>query len=199
MRKNKFRISFNAPAVLGFTALCLIAQILNLITAGGSNRTIFSVYRASLLDPLTWVRCFAHVAGHVDWSHLIGNMMYILILGPMLEEKYGTRNLIWVMVITAGVTGLLNMLLFPDIRLLGASGIVFAMIVLASITVKDNDAIPLTFILVVALYLGQQIYEGLFTKDNVSQLAHIAGGVMGAVLGYLLNRGGTRTRYGYRR
>ena len=198
MRKNRLRVSFNAPAVLGFTALCLLAQVLNLITAGGSNRLIFSVYGASLLDPLTWVRCFAHAAGHVDWSHLIGNMMYILILGPMLEEKYGSRNLIWVMVITAGVTGLLNMILFPNVRLLGASGIVFAFIVLASITVKDNNAIPLTFILVVVLYLGQQIYEGLFTRDNVSQLAHIAGGITGAVLGYLLNRGGKRPHRLYR-
>ena len=135
-----------------------------------------------------------HHSGHVDFSHLMNNMLYVLILGPMLEEKYGTANMIIVMLATALVTGLLNLLLFPGVRLLGASGIVFAMILLSSITVTEDGAIPLTFILVAALYIGQQVYEGLFLRDNVSQLTHIAGGVVGSVLGFVMNRN-KMTRY----
>ena len=102
--------------------------------------------------------------------------------------------MIIVMLATALVTGLLNLLLFPGVRLLGASGIVFAMILLSSITVTEDGAIPLTFILVAALYIGQQVYEGLFLRDNVSQLTHIAGGVVGSVLGFVMNRN-KMTRY----
>ena len=186
--KKGIRISFNAPATLGFIAICVAAQLINGMTGGAANRMVFSVYRASLLNPLTWVRCVCHVFGHMDWSHLFGNMMYLLLLGPMLEEKYGTSNLVFVMLATAVVTGIINMVFFPGVALLGASGIVFAFILLSSITSTDAGTIPVTFILVALLYLGQQVYEGIFLNDNVSQLGHIIGGVVGSALGFTMNR-----------
>ena len=186
--KKKLRLSFNAPAVLTFTALCVIAQIISMLTRGESNRVLFSVYRASLLDPLTWIRCFTHVLGHAGWEHLLGNVMYILILGPMIEEKYGTATTTFIMAATALVIGIINMVFFPGVMLLGASGIVFAFILIASITIREDNTIPITFILVAVLYLGQQIWQGLFSQDNVSQMAHIVGGAVGAVLGFLLGR-----------
>ena len=186
--KKKLRLSFNAPAVLTFTALCVIAQLISMLTRGESNRVLFSVYRASLLDPLTWVRCFTHVLGHAGWEHLLGNIMYILILGPMIEEKYGTATTAFIMTATALVIGIINMVFFPGVMLLGASGIVFAFILIASITIREDNTIPVTFILVAVLYLGQQIWQGLFSQDNVSQMAHIVGGAVGAVLGFLLGR-----------
>ena len=186
--KKKLRLSFNAPAVLTFTALCVIAQLISMLTRGESNRVLFSVYRASLLDPLTWVRCFTHVLGHAGWEHLLGNIMYILILGPMIEEKYGTATTAFIMAATALVIGVINMVFFPGVMLLGASGIVFAFILIASITIREDNTIPVTFILVAVLYLGQQIWQGLFSQDNVSQMAHIVGGAVGAVLGFLLGK-----------
>ena len=186
--KKKLRLSFNAPAVLTFTALCVIAQLISMLTRGESNRVLFSVYRASLLDPLTWVRCFTHVLGHAGWEHLLGNIMYILILGPMIEEKYGTATTAFIMAATALVIGVINMVFFPGVMLLGASGIVFAFILIASITIREDNTIPVTFILVAVLYLGQQIWQGLLSQDNVSQMAHIVGGAVGAVLGFLLGK-----------
>ena len=186
--KKKVRLSFNAPAILTFVAICVIVQIVNLLTNGASNRTVFSVYQSSMLNPLTYVRCICHVFGHSDWNHLIGNMMYILILGPMIEEKYGTSNTIFVMIATALVTGIINMIFFPGVRLLGASGIVFAFILISSITTREDYTIPVTFILVALLYIGQQVYEGIFQKDNISQMAHIVGGVVGSILGFIMQK-----------
>ena len=185
---KKLRISFNAPAVLIFALICVAAQVLNLLTRGASNRLVFSVYRSSLLNPMSYLRCITHVFGHANWEHLIGNMMYLLILGPMLEEKYGTSNMVFVMLATALVTGIVNFVFFPSVRMLGASGVVFAMILLASITTSKDRTIPLSFILVAVLYIGQQIYQGLFTENNVSQMAHIVGGIVGSVLGFVMNR-----------
>ena len=182
------RITFNAPAVLTFSALCVIARLIGMLTKGESDVLVFSVYRASLLDPLTYVRCVAHVLGHASWSHLLGNLMYILILGPMIEEKYGTKNTALVILVTAAVTGIINMAFFPGVRLLGASGVVFAMILMASITTREDRTIPVTFILVAVLYLGQQIWQGVFRKDNISQMAHIAGGAVGSAAGFILSR-----------
>ncbi len=186
--KRKIRLSFNAPAILAFVAICVAVQIANVITNGASNTTVFSVYQSSLLNPLTYLRCVCHVFGHADWNHLLGNMMYILILGLMIEEKHGTSNTVFVMVATALVTGIVNMVFFPGISLLGASGIVFAFILISSITTREDHTIPITFILVALLYIGQQVYQGLFEKDNISQMAHIVGGVVGSVLGFVMQK-----------
>ena len=188
--RRGFRLAFNTPAVMGFAGVCLLAMVLNLLTDGASNRALFSVYRAPLTNPLTWLRMVCHVFGHADWNHLLNNMMYVLLVGPMLEEKYGSVNLILVMLATALLTGLANFIFFPGTMLLGASGIVFALILLSSITRTEGGAIPVTFILVAILYIGQQVWQAITVRDNVSYMAHIASGAVGAGLGFLLNKAG---------
>ena len=183
---RRLHISLNAPVTLTFAALCVVATALGVFTGGTATRLLFSTYRASLLNPLMYVRLFTHVLGHAGWDHLIGNMSYILLLGPLLEEKYGSRTLAEVILITAGVTGILNNLLFPSVALCGASGVCFAFILLSSVTSLREGEIPLTFILVAVLFLGQQVLDGIFVQDNISQFGHIVGGIVGAGLGFAL-------------
>ncbi len=195
--KKKLRISFNAPATLTFVGLCFVIRLIGTLTGSRIVYTLFSVYRAPLSDPLTWLRCFTHVLGHAGWDHLLGNMMYILLLGPMIEEKYGTKNTVLVIAVTAAVTGIIQMIFFPRTMLLGASGVVFAFILMSSITVREDRTVPVTFILVAVLYLGQQIWQGIFVNDDVSQITHIAGGAVGSVLGFLLNKRDSRKGRSY--
>ena len=107
----------------------------------------------------------------------------------MLEEKYGSSNILFVILATALVTGLVHFIVFPYTRLLGASGVVFAFILLSSFAGFKEGRIPVTFILVAILYIGDQIYQGLFMQDNISNLTHILGGIVGAFLGYIMNKG----------
>ena len=182
------KIKLNSPLILGFVFLSLAAMILNITTGGASNRLLFMTYRSSLADPLTYVRFFGHALGHSGWQHYIGNMSYILLLGPMLEEKYGARRLLGVMALTALITGLVNYFFFPHVALCGASGVVFAFILMTSFTSFKKGEIPITFILVAIVYLGQQVYDGLFIKDNISNMAHIVGGIVGAVSGHMMRK-----------
>ena len=190
MSKNKsgLKISYNSPVVLGFTLICLISLVLSSITHGASNHLVFSVYRSSLLSPLTYIRFFGHIFGHADWGHFVGNMTYILLLGPLLEEKYGKTDMIMIIAITALVTGLINFIFFPHVLLLGASGVVFAFILLSSFTGFQNGKIPLTFIIVALIYIGQQVYNGIFIHNNISELTHIIGGLIGSVFGFVENK-----------
>ena len=187
-QKGKLKITFNSPVILWFSIICLIALILNIVTNGFTNLMIFSVYRSSLLSPLTYIRLIGHVFGHAGWEHFIGNIMLILVVGPLLEEKYGSTNMVFVILATAIVTGVTNILLFPNIQLLGASGVVFALILLSSFTSIKEGTIPLTFILVSVIYIGGQVYDGIFVQDNVSNLTHVLGGAVGAGLGFLMNK-----------
>lgn len=142
-------------------------------------------------SPVDYLRLVSHAIGHSSWSHLMGNFAIILLLGPILEEKYGSLNMLIMMLITALVTGLLNVL-FLSTGLLGASGIVFMMILLVSFTNIRQGDIPLTFILVVVLYLTQEFANAL-RDDSVSQFAHITGGAIGSLFGFL-HPGGRRGR-----
>ena len=188
MKKRKLIIYFNAPITLTFVAICILALILDGLTGGASTNLIFSTYKSSLLSPFYYIRLIGHVFGHASWDHLINNMIYILLLGPMLEEKYHDK-LIYVILVTAAVTGIANSVLQPGVQLLGASGVVFAFILLASIT-GDNHGIPVTLIIAVIFWIGGQIYDGLFVSDTVSQLTHILGGICGAFIGMRFKNGG---------
>ena len=184
---KKLRITNNSPAVLGFVLASFAVLVLGFVTGGSSNKLLFMTYHSSLTNPLTYLRFFTHVLGHNGWAHFIGNMSYILLLGPALEEKYGAGKILEVIGITALVTGIVNYVLFPAVALCGASGVVFAFILLVSFTNVREGEIPLTVILVALIFIGQQVYEGIFVRDNVSNLSHILGGVVGAVAGYTLN------------
>lgn len=185
---KKLQLSINSPVILGFTFVCFIVLILDKLTSSASTTALFSVYRSSLASPLTYVRFLGHVVGHAGWDHFFGNIMMLLVVGPLLEEKYGSLNILFVILSTALVTGVINFIFFPNIQLLGASGVVFAFILLSSMTSIQEKKIPITFILVAVIYIGQQIYDGIFVQDNVANLTHIVGGIVGSGLGYVMNK-----------
>ena len=188
MRRSFVRLQYNSPVVLSFALLSLGVLLLGMATSGDSPRQFFSVYRAPLTDFWIWPRFVLHVLGHSSYSHYIGNMMMILVVGPPLEEKYGSRSLFWAIFLTALISGLVQWLFFPGSALLGASGIAFMMIVMSSLSGMRDGYIPLTLILVLVLYIGGEIVNGFTHSDNVSQLTHIVGGICGAFLGLGMRR-----------
>lgn len=184
----KLKIKYNSPVVLTFALVSLVVLLLGELTGGWTNGAFFSVYRASFTDPLSYVRLFGHVLGHSSLAHYTSNIMLLLVIGPMLEEKYGASLMVSMMAVTAAVSGILHCIVSSSTMLLGASGIVFMLILLASFSGVDGKTIPLTLILVAAVYLGQEIYAGMFADDNVSHFTHIVGGLCGAAFGFLLGR-----------
>ena len=173
----------------GGLAAALAALLLGYLTGDVSTALVFSVYRFHWKDLLGYVRLFGHVLGHADWQHFIGNMLLLLVVGPPLEEKYGSRALLTGILLTAVVTGGLQCLLFGQTALLGASGVVFMLIMLSSFAGMREGRIPLTLILVAVLYLGQEVLSALFVQDDVANVMHLAGGVLGTGYGfYLRNR-----------
>lgn len=177
------RVRYNAPVTITFALLCTALLALDPLTGRRLTTEFFSIGpRLDFSNPFQWPRLVTHVIGHADWSHLIGNFAFILLLGPILEEKYGSTGLLFMMVLTALVTGLLNVLLLST-GLLGASGIVFMMILLISFTNIREGEIPLTFLLIVALYLTRELAVSI-RRDGISQFAHIVGGACGSLFGF---------------
>jgi len=179
---KKLRIDFNAPIILEMTLVSFIILILSMIFGDGVTK-FFSIHFTSWLDPLMYVRLFTHVFAHANWAHFAGNFMMILVVGPIIEEKYGSYRLAFMILVTALVTGLINIIFFPHIMLLGASGIVFMLILLSSFVNIREGKFPLTVILVAVFFIGNEITAGLFRQDNISQISHIIGGLCGGAFG----------------
>ena len=189
------RIKYNSPVILTFSIISLLVLFADGFTNGHSTAALFCVYRSSFSDPLTYLRMFLHVLGHSSFSHYMGNILLMLVVGPPLEEKFGSRSIFCAIAITALISGLVQFFFFPGSALLGASGIVFMLIVMLSMTGKHSGSIPLTMILVLALYIGREIYNGITTPDNISQITHIIGGICGAAIGNVFySRSGKRRR-----
>ncbi|MCL1836827.1 MAG: rhomboid family intramembrane serine protease [Treponema sp.] len=182
------RLKYNAPTILTYSFFCALVLVLSLYLIPNLTSLWFRVPgrgNFSLTSLRNWVTLLTHAAGHSNWNHLVGNFSIILLIGPMLEENYGSSALLAMIVITALVTGILNVLLFPK-PLMGASGVVFMMILLASFTNFSRGEIPLTFILVLVLFLGEQLLDSL-NESNISHFAHIVGGFCGSLFGFFIS------------
>ncbi len=183
----KLRIRYNSPVILTFALLCAVVLLIDQISGGWLISNFFTLQptfsAGSFLD---WLRLVTYVIGHANWTHLISNFSFILLIGPVLEEKYGSLPILAMMLVTALATAFLNLLLVRT-GLLGASGIVFMLILLSSFTNIRQGEIPITFILIIALYIVREFVNAL-TPNTVSQLAHIAGGIIGGAFGFLFSK-----------
>lgn len=182
------RVRYNAPVVLTFTLIAVGMQILGTLTGDATTELLAAAPPTFTPDnPVQYLGFLTHIVGHGGWAHLFGNFMLILLLGPLLEERHGSGPLLQMILVTALVTGLSNALLF-DTYLVGASGVVFMFILLGSMSNFRRGEVPLTFVLVAVIFLGQEVVS-IFELDNISQFAHILGGLLGAGFGFLRVRG----------
>ena len=176
----KLRISYNAPVVLTFAIAAVVAFLL------GHASNVFAQWFVAYprLDGIqSYVGLFSHILGHANWEHLIGNFMLILLIGPILEERHGSITLLIMILVTALMTGLAT-LVFSNAYVMGASGIVFMMILLASLANVRGGEIPLTFLIVAVIYMGGEIVHSV-RNDGISHMAHLVGGAVGAAFGFL--------------
>ena len=172
---------YNAPVTLTFFFISFGVLVLTWIFKKKAVY-LFSSERASLINPLTWIRFFTNILGHRDFGHFSSNFLKILLLGPMIEEKYGSINLLIMILITAFVTGVINFII-GKYRIMGASNIVFMMIALSAF-VNMSNKIPLTLVFIILFYFIDELRQ-IFRKDGVAHYGHLVGAICGVLFGFL--------------
>lgn len=178
------KLKYNAPVTLTFSFLCIIILAAKTLAFPYLVADFFTVPPHAAFvptEPNQYLLLVSHAVGHADWSHLLSNLAFILLLGPLLEENYGSLILFIMMFTTAFITGVLNVC-FSSQALLGASGIAFMMIFLSSFTNISRNELPLTFLLVLLLYLLKDVSEVIQSR-SLASLAHIIGGICGSLFG----------------
>ncbi len=185
------KIRYNAPVILSLSLACTVIFIISQILPRETFLyPFFSV--PGNVPPFNFLsledfRLVSYIFGHVSWAHLIGNLSIILLAGPILEEKYGSTRMFVMILFTALVTGVINVL-FMSAGSLGASGIAFMLILLSSITNVRHGEIPLTLMAIVAIYVTGQIIEIVKPTGNINVIAHLIGGACGGVFGFIFAR-----------
>ena len=183
-----FRIRYNSPVILTFSLLTVAILLLDRTLWRGLAEAYFAADGHMVWGtPWEWFRRFSHVLGHASWEHLTGNLGFILLLGPLLEDRYGTAAMIFTILATALVTAAVH-ILFGNSLLMGASSVAFMLIVLASLSEFRAGRVPLTFVLVAAIFLWRELAFA-FGAADVTSIASLVGGAVGAVLGYMAKRG----------
>lgn len=184
------KFDYNAPVILTYFFICLIILMIDKLCKGKFSATFFTTYKNdSLLNPLTYFKLISHSLGHADWDHLYSNFIKILLIGPLIEEKYGSINLLIAMVSTSLIIGIVNKILGKG-GILGASGVAYMLILLSSFVNMENGKIPITLTLIILFFVVDEVIK-LFRrkKDGVSHLGHITGAICGIILGMLALNG----------
>ena len=180
---KNLKFDYNSRVIITYLLISVIAWFLNIITRGKSNKKLFESYRSSPFNPMTYVRLFTHSIGHKDWDHLVSNFLIILLIGPMIEEKYGSINLIIMFLVTSLVIGLFNTI-FSNYAILGASGNTYMLIVLSSFSNIQEGTIPITVVLICIFYVIGEIKRSITErKSKVYHDGHLIGALCGLLFG----------------
>ena len=189
------KLTVNAPVTLGFCILCLLVHIMTLGGYADFVTRLLAVHddwNGLSIPQYTsfWTHCFAHSS----FAHLRGNLTMLLLLGPGVEYHFRSKNVMLIMAFVSMVSALVHIIVGKrNIHQLGASGIVFCFILLNSLVSAKHGQIPVSFVLTVLLYMGDELIQFMASfmsfsnNDPVSHHAHIAGGLVGAAAGFYIH------------
>jgi len=187
----------DAPVVLGYCGISLAVYCLNLCLPW-LVADVFSwpawLYRKPF-SIMTHFRLFAHAAGHQEWGHLKGNILLICLVGPACERAHGGAALLRVLAVVAVCTALAHSCTKPHTIVFGASGSVFALIMLSTYANYKGSRVPITSVVVAILWLAGEVWDLVLSRaSGVSNIAHLAGGLLGVFCGISMQAADGRGR-----
>ena len=154
----------------------------------------------SLADPWRWARLFTALFLHGDWSHLVGNLVFLMIFGFPAERLLGSMRFLAVFLIGGAVANLAASLTIDgDQVVIGASGAVSAVIgawLALFPKARLGVVLPLGLflefvrapaVLLIGLWVLLQVLFAYIgpAYGQVAWVAHVAGFGAGAVLALL--------------
>lgn len=178
-------VDYNSPVIVNYIVVCFILYFANIITNGYINDICYLPGNL-IVNPFALHRLLTYTLVHGSFEHLIGNMALLALTGPSVENKYGGGIVLGLLGVNSVMIGLLQGVLIHQ-GVMGASSIVFMILILSVFADTETKKIPITVFIVGACYIGNELIGALMT-DSVSQLSHIMGAVLGIVFGVLYSR-----------
>lgn len=180
---NKFRLTFNSPAIMTYIFICTVALGLHIYTGGATDDWIFSIYGTRELSLPLIARLFLHICGYTDLHTLVAEMVVLLAIGPMIEEKFMSRKVVSVMIAVALVTSIPVFFPFTGAHLMGGRGVIAALLVLGSFTGDKDGSTPFSFLVIMAALISYEGYLVYMSGGNEQVWAEACEVFIGTGLG----------------
>jgi rhomboid protease GluP len=126
---------------------------------------------------------FSSLFIHANITHLVGNMLFLLIFGLKIEELVDNVYYLVIYFASGLVGNLLSLLLGPQVISVGASGAIFGLF--GAYTIYLGTSFGSSIIL--AIFYGSYMFL-LNVRSGVNILAHLGGLVAGILIGFILSK-----------
>ena len=166
--------------------LCILVSVISWVWRPDIFINHFSYSLTNLFMGKVWVVITALFL-HGDFSHLIGNMLFLFVFGNTLENDVGTENTLIVFFLGGVVSFLLSSFFYgPTISFIGASAAIFTLTAIVML-VKPLQFSFLFFMpqgLLALIYFSYNVIAIYFgTQGNVAYISHVIGFVFGIPFG----------------
>ena len=200
-----YHLPFATVGIIVANVLIFIATTLQVMVGNMEFESIeWLILQFNQINPLQW---FTNAFMHAGPMHLIGNMFFLWAFGIVVEGKIGSALFLAVYFIITAIDGvavqLPMFLISGEGGALGASGVIFGLMMIAVIWAPENEmdcffwffvsfgtaevriiALGVTFIMMQIAFL----FLGGFGMS--SEMLHMIGAVIGTPIGFLMLRQG---------
>jgi membrane associated rhomboid family serine protease len=173
------------------------------LVGGDAFVATWSVIPADVVAGHDWITILTSMFLHGSWLHIIGNMVFLWVFGPEIEDAMNPFRYLFFYLVGGMVAMLAQIAASPDSTVpnLGASGAIAAVMGAFLVTYPRDEIRTLLFFFIfvrvtvipAALLIGFWFLTQLFNAGavatvqtgGVAYLAHIGGFLFGAVTGRL--------------
>lgn len=190
-KKINLKFCYDAPVTVTFSFICILIYILDaFLLKDFLANTILSaptvgdgILPFSFSQVLSYPRLILYVFSSSSLTLLLINLIFILLLGPSIEEQYGSVVIGIMIAVSALFSGVLNACFNKEV-LQGATAIVFMMIFLNGFMAFSKRKFPISFIVVLGLFITLEWVEHKST-GVIWVIINMAGGLCGSLLAFL--------------
>lgn len=190
-KKFKFNFVFDSPVTISFSLLSVLLFVLNCLAFKGTLDVKILSSPTTSAGPIpfmatqisSYLRLFLYAFGSQNFVGLLSNLLFLLMLGPVMEERYGSLVIGIMMAVSVLFSGVLNTC-FCETSLQGCMPIIFMMIFLNSFMSFSKKKIPVSFLVIFVFYIAREVFGKTFS-EIVGLIICITGGLCGSLFAFL--------------
>lgn len=194
-KKLNLKFSYDAPVSQSFVLISLVIFILDFFVLNlklNQNYLLTPTPVFSIRDPLVILRTIIYIFGETDKVYLFTNLLFIILIGPVMEERYGSVIIGIMFFVAAFVTGSMSAC-FCKVAYRGCSSVVFMLLLLNAMMFFTKKTISATSITMVVLFICREFF---IANPNgvVGTLIILAGGLAGSLFAFIASPKARKTR-----
>ena len=190
-KKISLKFSYDAPVTITFSLVCIIVFLLDKFVFKnylGTNILCSPTAASGVLpfnfgEVLSYPRLILYVFSSTSVSLLLTNLIFIILLGPSMEERYGSVVIGIMIAVSSLFSGVLTACFCKE-SLTGSAPIVFMMIFLSAFMSFSKKKLPMSFIMIIGMFIAVEILNK-GANGVVGVLINMAGGLCGSLFAFL--------------